>query len=81
MWRTLLGAGLGLIAGVGLAAGLLRAALAVVRWMTDPKVFQMEHWVIYLGVLLGAGFGALCGALAGLAGALARAQREGSRRE
>jgi hypothetical protein len=73
--RTVVGAVAGLVVGVLLAAGLLRTAWVVVRWQTAPKVFLMEHWVIYLGVLLGAGFGAVCGALAGLAGAVARALR------
>jgi hypothetical protein len=76
VWRTIVGAGVGLVVGVLLAAGLLRGALAVVRWLTAPQVFRMEHWVIYLGVLLGAGLGALCGALAGLGAALVRALRE-----
>jgi hypothetical protein len=71
-----LGAGVGLVAGVLIAAGVLWGANQVVRWMTAPRAFQMEHWVIYLGALLGAGFGTVCGALAGLASAVVRALRE-----
>jgi hypothetical protein len=74
--RTALGAVLGLLAGVAAAAGLLYATRQALRWATAPKIFEMEHWVIYVGVLLGAGFGAVSGALAGLAGVLGRAGRE-----
>jgi hypothetical protein len=66
---------LGAVAGTLAAAGLLRLGLAVVRQMTAPKVFEMEHWVIYVGLLLGAGFGAVSGALTGLAGTLSRGLR------
>jgi hypothetical protein len=74
--RTALGAALGVLLGVLVAAGLLLATRQVLRWATAPKIFAMEHGVIYIGVLLGAGFGAVSGALAGLASTLVRAVRE-----
>jgi hypothetical protein len=76
MIRTTVGAALGTLAGVLAAALLLLATRQVLRWATAPKIFEMEHSVIYTGVLLGAGFGAVSGALAGLAGVLGRAPRE-----
>ena len=45
-------------------------------WRTAPRVFEVEHGVVYLTLVLGAGFGAICGALTGLAGAVLRAWRE-----
>jgi hypothetical protein len=65
--------------GALLAAVLLRATVAVVRWTVEPAM-AVEHWVIYLGVLMGAGFGSLSGAVAGLAGVVARAAHERNQR-
>jgi hypothetical protein len=78
MLRTLVGALVGLVSGGVLAALLLRLAVAVVRWLLEPPL-RVEHWVIYLSLILGAGFGALSGALAGLAGAITAALRESPR--
>jgi hypothetical protein len=65
----------GLALGALAAAGLLWLTERALRQLTAPKVFEVEHSVIYLGVILGAGFGAVSGALAGLAGAVAAALR------
>jgi hypothetical protein len=78
MLRTILLALAGLAAGVLVAAGLLGATAAVLRWQTEPLVFKVKHDVIYLGILLGAGFGAVTGAVAGLAHVLDRAWRQRS---
>ena len=73
---SLAGLVLGAALGVGLAVGLLWLTREDLRARTAPKVFEVEHFVIYLSVVLGgvlgAGFGAVCGALAGLASALRR---------
>jgi hypothetical protein len=78
MRRTLLCALAGLFAGVALTSVLLRTALAVMRWVTAPKIFEMEHGVIYQGLILGAGFGAVTGALVGLAGVVYRSTSDAS---
>lgn len=71
MRRTVIGSLIGTLLGAVLAAVLLRATVAVVRLTLEPQM-AVEHWVIYVGVLLGAGFGSLSGAVAGLAGVLGR---------
>jgi hypothetical protein len=65
-----------MLVGAVLAALLLVAAVPIVRQFLAPPVLAVEHWVIYLSLILGAGFGALSGALAGVAGSVARAIRE-----
>jgi hypothetical protein len=80
MIRTALLALVGMLLGIGLALGLLWLTREVLRWQTAPKVFTIEHGVIYLSLVLGAGFGALCGALAGLASVLLARDRSGSER-
>jgi hypothetical protein len=61
---------------VGLGVGAAAAALLLwltglgLRWLYAPKIYEVEHSVYYLSIILGAGFGSLCGALAGLAHAL-----------
>lgn len=62
----------GALLGGGLAMALLWATREVLRQQTAPKVFEVEHSVVYQAVTLGAGFGAVCGALAGLASVVAR---------
>jgi hypothetical protein len=62
----------GLALGAGLSLVLLWLTREALRGQTAPKVFEVEHYVVYLTVILGAGFGAVCGALAGLASVLAR---------
>jgi hypothetical protein len=76
MLRTALGALAGTLAGLGMAVLILGVAWWVNTWRTAPRVFEMEHWAIYLSLILGAGFGAVCGALAGLASAVLRTWRE-----
>jgi hypothetical protein len=70
MIRTLLVVSVGALAGIAAGAGLLLATRTVLRWQSAPKVFEVEHWVIYLGLIVSAGFGAVCGALAALARAV-----------
>jgi hypothetical protein len=53
----------GWLIGVGLTAALLWLTHLVLVRITAPREFEVEHWVIYLGLVLGSGFGALCGAL------------------
>jgi hypothetical protein len=60
----------GLLAGAGLTALVLRVTFAVVARIKDPLLFEVEPWVIYLCVVLGTGFGALCGTLTGLSAAI-----------
>jgi hypothetical protein len=76
MIRTAVAALVGTLAGLVVAALVLRLAWSFLAWRTAPRVFEVEHGVIYLTLVLGAGFGAVCGALAGLAGALLRGWRE-----
>jgi hypothetical protein len=71
MLKALIASLLGALLGALVAAVLLRATVGVVRLTLEP-VMAVEHWVIYLGVLLGAGFGSVSGAVAGLAGVVAR---------
>jgi hypothetical protein len=59
MTRCLIGALLGVLA----TALLLLVTRRVLMWMTEPRVFEVEHSVIYVSVILGAGFGGVCGAL------------------
>ncbi len=61
MTRSLIGG----LAGVAFAAALLYATRLVLLWATHPTIHSMDHWVIYLSMVLGAGFGALCGAYTG----------------
>ena len=75
MGKAVVGALVGLVAGVAVTAGLLRGTNAVVNRLKG-KVLEMEPGTIYVSVVLGAGFGAVSGALVGLAGAVARAGRE-----
>jgi hypothetical protein len=72
MRRTLIGVACGLNLGVACAAGLLVGTNAVLASLTAPRRFEVEHWVVYLGVILGAGFGAVAGGLVGVASALVR---------
>jgi len=57
MIRCLIGA----FAGVAFTAALLLATREVLAWATSPTQ-SLEHWTIYLSMVLGAGFGAMCGA-------------------
>lgn len=75
MIRTGLLALMGCVAGVGLTAGLLAATAEYLRQQTAPRVFQMDHGVVYLSVVLGAGFGAVTGAMIGLAGCVTRSRQ------
>jgi hypothetical protein len=68
-----------MLLGALLAGVLLRATVAVVRWTVEPAM-AVEHWVFYVGVLMGAGFGSVSGAVTGLAGVVARAARERQQR-
>jgi hypothetical protein len=52
----------GLLLGVGVTIVLLLSANKVLAWQTAPKEHAMDHWVIYLSLVLGAGFGALTAA-------------------
>jgi hypothetical protein len=78
MLRTALSAATGVLVGVGLAVLTLCVTSGVLARMTAPKTFEVEHWVVYLSVVLGAGFGGLCGALAGVVGAVGREWRRGA---
>jgi hypothetical protein len=75
MARVLLGCLAGLLLGVMCVAWLLPVCVWVVRLMGAPSL-QVEHWVYYIGVILGAAAGAVCGALAGSTSAVVRALRE-----
>ncbi len=77
MLRTTLLTFAGALAGIAVVAVILCATNLVVRWMTAPKVFEIEHGVIYLTVVLGAGFGAVCGALIGTVGVIERIPPDG----
>lgn len=72
MWRTTLGALIGMLLGVGAAVLILRVASAAVAQITAPDLYRMEYSVIYHSLVLGAGFGAVCGSLAGFASAILR---------
>jgi hypothetical protein len=76
MFRTLLSAAIGFIVGVAATTGLLWTTSLVLRWQTAPKVYAIDHGVIYQTIVIGAGFGAVVGALSGLAAALARKRHE-----
>jgi hypothetical protein len=52
----------GLLLGVGVTVVLLIAANRALAWQTAPNEQAMDHWVIYLSLVLGAGFGALTAA-------------------
>jgi hypothetical protein len=73
--RTLVSSLIGTFLGALLAAVLLRATVAVVRWTVEP-VMAVEHWVIYVGILIGAGFGSVSGAMVGLVGVITKAGHE-----
>jgi hypothetical protein len=75
MWRPLLGAVVGMLAGAGLTGLILRVTKGVIDQVKAPLVFEVDPRVIYLTVVLGAGFGALCGTLVGLTAALLREWR------
>jgi hypothetical protein len=77
MWRPLFGAVVGLLAGAGLTALVLRVTWASVVRIKDPLIFEVEPTVIYQTVVLGSGFGALCGTLTGMTAALLREWRRG----
>jgi hypothetical protein len=76
MWRTTLGALIGMLVGIGLTVLILRVAFAVIARITAPDVYEIEYSVIYQTLTLGAGFGAVCGALAGFASAILREWRK-----
>jgi hypothetical protein len=76
MFRTILLTLAGLLLGIGLVVVILLATNRVIRWITAPKIFEIEYGVLYLTVVLGAGFGAVCGALVGLAGVISRILRD-----
>lgn len=76
MWRTALGALVGMLLGIGCTALLLYLTNRVIARMTAPQEFEIEYGAIYLTITLGAGFGAVCGALAGLTSAVLRAWRD-----
>jgi hypothetical protein len=76
MLRTTFLALAGTLAGIVVVVLVLCLTNVVLRFMTPPKLFEMEHRTIYLTVVLGAGFGAVCGGLIGAAGAFVRALRE-----
>jgi hypothetical protein len=63
MRRAVLGAVVGMLAGILAVSLLLPAAAWVVRLLLDPPML-MERWVIFVSLVLGAGFGAVCGTLA-----------------
>jgi hypothetical protein len=63
MRRAVLGAVVGMLAGVLAVALLLPAAAWAVRLLLEPPM-HMERWVIFVSLVLGAGFGALCGTIA-----------------
>ena len=75
MWRPLLGAVAGLLAGAGLTALILRLCCAVIARIKEPLLFEIEPTVIYQTMVLGTGFGALCGTLTGMTAALLREWR------
>lgn len=52
----------GLLLGVGVTVALLMSAYKVLAWQTAPKEYAMDHWVVYLSLVLSAGFGALTAA-------------------
>jgi hypothetical protein len=77
MIRAVLGTLIGLLLGAILAPVLVWLAWLWLHRQSDSQIFLIEHWVIYLIVVLGGGFGALAGALIGLAGTLKAALRGG----
>ena len=58
MRRALIGA----VAGLGFAAGILAGTHRVLAQLVSPMQ-AMEHWVVYLSMVLGAGFGAVAASL------------------
>jgi hypothetical protein len=80
MLRTTLLTFAGALAGIALVVVILLLTNVVLRWMTSPRIFEIEHSTLYLTVVLGAGFGAVCGAVIGAVGAIVRAlcERSGS---
>lgn len=64
--RLLLAVALGISLGVAVTAGLLSATHTALNALTAPKIFAIDHSVIYLSIVLGAGFGAVIGTLASL---------------
>jgi hypothetical protein len=61
MIRCLLGA----LVGVACTAALLYGTRLALAWATYPDFYKVDHWVIYLTVVLGAGFGSLSAAFLG----------------
>jgi hypothetical protein len=59
MKETLLGAALGCLA----AAGVLWVTRLCLMAATYPSLYAIDHWVIYLSVVIGGGCGAVCGAV------------------
>ncbi len=76
MFRTTLLTIAGALAGIAIVVAILFVTNLVIRWITAPRVFEIEYGVLYLTVILGAGFGAVCGALIGVAGVIERIPRE-----
>jgi hypothetical protein len=81
MLRTTLLTLAGTLTGIALVVVISWSTNVVLRWMTAPRTFEIEHGTLYLTIVLGAGFGAVCGALIGAVGAVVRAlsEHQGSR--
>jgi hypothetical protein len=75
MIRATVAALVGLLAGATLAAALVWLAMHWLRGQTAPKSYEVEHWVVYVTLVVGAGLGAVSGAVIGLAGAVSAALR------
>jgi hypothetical protein len=71
--KALLGAVLGVVCGAVASVVLLAAGPWLLRWIQGGPRFAVEHWVYYIGFILGAGLGGLIGALVGATGALLHA--------
>jgi hypothetical protein len=75
MSRATVGALVGLLLGATAAPALVWLATLWLNAQPNKPTFLVDHWVIYLTLVLGAGFGALSGAVIGLAGAITVALR------
>jgi hypothetical protein len=69
--RSTLTALAGTFLGAALAALLVWLTSLVLAWRTASETFKIDHWVIYLCVVLGAGFGGVAGAVVGVSGRIA----------
>jgi hypothetical protein len=75
VWKSLLAAALGAVAGFVLALLLFWSGPWIIGWIKGPPRLETEAWVFYVTVICGTGFGAVAGAVIGTAATLAVAPR------